>query len=140
MASKTNFVDTYVKFYKEQWGAKWAEDTFGAQYKSMFDWVHLHTYVPAITKGKSRTDASYKFNLGKGKNFHISEAEVLESKSKGEILGMCFINIHLNCFVLTYFVYICQMYYLSRNRRDRVSKKSHWVPESETNQVIITYK
>ena len=43
MTSKTNFVDMYVKFYKAQWGAKWAEDTFGAQYKSMFDWVQLLT-------------------------------------------------------------------------------------------------
>ena len=140
MESKTNFVDKYVKFYKGQWGTKWAETTFGPLYKTMFDWVQLKSYVPAITTGKSRTDASYKFDLGKGKNYHISEAEVLASKSKGEILGMCFINIHLNCFAVTYFVYICQMNCLSMNRRYRVSKRSHWVPGSATGKVIITYK
>jgi hypothetical protein len=91
MASKRDFVGCFVKFYKKQWGEQWAKETYGDQYQTLFDWVELHSFVAACKTGKKRTEAAYRFNLGKGKNYHISEAEVLEAKSRNEVLGMYFI-------------------------------------------------
>ena len=91
-------VGKFVKFFKSQWGEKWAKDTYGDGYEKLFDWVQLLAHVPATGKKKSH----YLFEFDGESDYTITEDEVDEAAMQGDVVGtnlhsrtLCFVVFHL---------------------------------------------
>jgi hypothetical protein len=91
-------VGKFVKFFKSQWGEKWAKDTYDDWYEKLFDWVKLLAHVPATAKKKSH----YLFEFEGESDYTITEDEVDEAAMQGDVVGthlhsrtLCCVVFHL---------------------------------------------
>lgn len=78
-ANKDRFLNHYVKLPKTFFGEDWAKDTYGADYKKMYDLVQLCAFKEG---GRVHQDC-YLFELGNDSDYHLSMEDLLSFDAKG---------------------------------------------------------
>ena len=85
-ASKDRFLNHYVKLPKTFFGEDWAKDTYGADYKKMYDLVKLCAFKK---RGRGHQDC-YLFELGNDSDYHLSMKDLLSFDAKGLVYSTTF--------------------------------------------------
>lgn len=92
-ANKNRFLNHYVKLPKTFFGEDWAKDTYGADYKKMYDLVKLY----AFKNGGRGFEDCYLFEWTDGDMYHLPVKELLKFNKNGLVYGRDILFLLLVC-------------------------------------------